>query len=943
MALFNPQAQQIAPEAPTSGGGRLVGLEAAASGLASIFDARQEAQVTQQNQAIRNNLTDGLAEVRALIDQGDIDRAMVTARNIQSAYVRSGGEWNEEVRSLAVTMTGIPSNQFGMTQADRDRQSRMELRSELLQDNTFLGLMANASRANPDLSEDELFNAAFNSYASLQESQAVLEQVSTMSQTAFVTEGRPAMEEVIETFRTSALGGFIDTFSEGGVIDLDNLTEAKLLWQNQKGTVLSRPANVTDAQWQGIQDRIDSIDAVFTNLESVLSEEGRQERVNSFIKQVASNGDLSYKTTEEIILAMLGSKDILTMMSTAQGGMPFELNTELQLALAGQLELRLDEQARQAISNTLPTRPDGIVDPNGFMTLEDIPTSIREEVESVDNDGLLDSIRTTGGFIANVNPQSLNDPAVAAAYSNQGYRLGVWMMSTSERPLAPAVLDQIGINENLGRKLDVIDAVGTDDGFEQAARVALRTGLTTQIALQTRYLESLGSRGPFMKFGGTYQQDEGTFTLENTDGVRTLLFSTGAVQARFGVDDPVTAFRQANPNYFNENGYLIIPSERQPNEPAWVDRVRYSLPEEFRNYVNYSNSLVRLTAARDSLAVDTPDQGEIDINPVLELSPNSPVPSALSGDQEFVGALNTTANNLGLPANWLLGLINFESGGRTDIVAPNTNATGLIQFMPATAEGLGTSVEELARMTPAQQMDYVERFLRPYADRIKRPEDLYMAVFFPHAIGKPDDFVLGSDGTGPSPEKIAEQNPVFNKDGDDQVTAGDVRREIMANPRFTDYLNGTAPSEIQVSTLPPQETATAAPARPQTSMPTGMAAPATQVVDQTTASPAVTAAPVVDTSTPFLGRPQNPEQPVQVPQEIVDSLAGVAEGVKDIAGGSSDTASLIDRMVSEGRGEGISYRDITKLIQDMQALPRTPKRQEVLADLYEIRDNLTNR
>lgn len=940
MALFNPQAQQIAPEAPTSGGGRLVGLEAAASGLASIFDARQEAQVTQQNQAIRNNLVDGLAEVRALIDQGDTDRAMVQARNLQSAYVRSGGEWNEEVRSLAVTMTGIPSDQFGMTQADRDRQSRMELRSELLQDNTFLGLMANASRANPELSEDELFNAAFNSYASLQESQAVLEQVSTMSQTAFVTEGRPAMEEVIETFRTSALGGFIDTFSEGGVIDLDNLTEAKLLWQNQKGTVLSRPANVTDAQWQGIQDRIDSIDAVFTNLEAVLSEEGRQERVNSFIKQVASNGDLSHKTTEEIILAMLSSKDILTMMSTAQGGMPFELNTELQLALAGQLELRLDEQARQAISNTLPTRPDGIVDPNGFMTLEDIPTSIREEVESVDNDGLLDSIRTTGGFIANVNPQSLNDPAVAAAYSNQGYRLGVWMMSTSERPLAPAVLDQIGINENLGRKLDVIDAVGTDDGFEQAARIALRTGLTTQIALQNRYIQQVMTTGPVAEVGGSWQKDEGTFTIERPNNI---LMTAGVVNPRSWVGDPVAALRQANPDYFNEDGHLIIPVERGLDEPVWVNNARSFLPEGLKTVVTYTDSMDKMMAARDSLAVDTPEQGEVDISPVLELSPNSPVPSALSGDQEFVGALNTTAKNLGLPANWMLGLINFESGGKADAVAPETNATGLIQFMPATAEGLGTSVEELARMTPTQQMEYVERYLRPYADRIKRPEDLYMAVFFPHAIGKPDDFVLGSDGTGPSPEKIAEQNPVFDSDGDGQVTAGDVRRVIMGNSRFTDYLNGTAPSEIQVSVLPPQEPATAAPARPQTSMPTGMAAPATQVVDQTTASPAVTAAPVVDTSTPFLGRPQNPEQPVQVPQEIVDSLAGVAEGVKAIAGGSSDTVRRIDRMISEGRGEGISYRDITQLIQDMQALPRTPKRQEVLADLYEIRDNLTNR
>ena len=43
--------------------------------------------------------------------------------------------------------------------------------------------------------------------------------------------------------------------------------------------------------------------------------------------------------------------------------------------------------------------------------------------------------------------------------------------------------------------------------------------------------------------------------------------------------------------------------------------------------------------------------------------------------------------------------------------AAGSGATGLIQFMPNTAEGLGTSTGELAGMSRARQMHYVEKYL----------------------------------------------------------------------------------------------------------------------------------------------------------------------------------------------------------------------------------------
>ena len=48
-----------------------------------------------------------------------------------------------------------------------------------------------------------------------------------------------------------------------------------------------------------------------------------------------------------------------------------------------------------------------------------------------------------------------------------------------------------------------------------------------------------------------------------------------------------------------------------------------------------------------------------------------------------------------------------------------TKATGLIQFMPKTAIGLGTTIDELAGMTQVQQMDYVYTYFKSYTGRLK--------------------------------------------------------------------------------------------------------------------------------------------------------------------------------------------------------------------------------
>ncbi len=93
----------------------------------------------------------------------------------------------------------------------------------------------------------------------------------------------------------------------------------------------------------------------------------------------------------------------------------------------------------------------------------------------------------------------------------------------------------------------------------------------------------------------------------------------------------------------------------------------------------------------------------------------------------------------------LMACMHWESGGtfKADIKnAAGSGATGLIQFMPKTAIGMGTTTAKLAKLSPEDQLNYVYRYFRPYAGKLRNLGDVYMAILWPGGVGKPDHYVL---------------------------------------------------------------------------------------------------------------------------------------------------------------------------------------------------------
>ncbi len=101
--------------------------------------------------------------------------------------------------------------------------------------------------------------------------------------------------------------------------------------------------------------------------------------------------------------------------------------------------------------------------------------------------------------------------------------------------------------------------------------------------------------------------------------------------------------------------------------------------------------------------------------------------------------------------------IETESAWKPDAVNPLTKSTGLIQFMPATAKGLGTTIEDLLRMSRTEQAVYVEKYLKGAAQKGYRYQgDMYLSMAYPVALEWENERVIADTGS-----LIWTQNPLW--------------------------------------------------------------------------------------------------------------------------------------------------------------------------------------
>jgi hypothetical protein len=138
------------------------------------------------------------------------------------------------------------------------------------------------------------------------------------------------------------------------------------------------------------------------------------------------------------------------------------------------------------------------------------------------------------------------------------------------------------------------------------------------------------------------------------------------------------------------------------------------------------------------------------------------------------------ASAIGVNPSWLMCVFHFETAGTLDPKKTNSiGSVGLIQFTRdkkgedfKTINGKKYSLAYIKNLTFEKQMLLVTDYLKPYSGKIKSFTDLYLAVFFPLAIGKDDNFTLQTKNLTAS--LIAKQNPIFDQNKDAKLTKNEV-------------------------------------------------------------------------------------------------------------------------------------------------------------------------
>lgn len=147
-------------------------------------------------------------------------------------------------------------------------------------------------------------------------------------------------------------------------------------------------------------------------------------------------------------------------------------------------------------------------------------------------------------------------------------------------------------------------------------------------------------------------------------------------------------------------------------------------------------------------------------------------------NQAFIIKAQQVAKRLGIPVDWLMAVIELETGGefRADIVN-SLGYTGLIQFGKAAAERIGTTQEKLKEMTEVEQLEYVYKYLYIYRHKLSSYVDLYLSIFFPAALDKPLDYVLQTKRLSAS--RIAKANPLFDINKDGKITVAEIQQKLL--------------------------------------------------------------------------------------------------------------------------------------------------------------------
>ena len=176
----------------------------------------------------------------------------------------------------------------------------------------------------------------------------------------------------------------------------------------------------------------------------------------------------------------------------------------------------------------------------------------------------------------------------------------------------------------------------------------------------------------------------------------------------------------------------------------------------------------------------------------------------LRSQPRFWTELQAIAERLQTQPAWLLNLMASESlfnpAARNPL--PGQTASGLLQFIEATARRMGTTTEAIRRMGPVEQLRLVEQYLVPFRGRLNKLADVYLAVFRGVVIEGGDTVVVADSNKEP---RIYTLNKSLDLNGDGRIVKGELSLTALSVGRFLPAPARTTRVKSGKSNLPAKE------------------------------------------------------------------------------------------------------------------------------------------
>jgi hypothetical protein len=148
---------------------------------------------------------------------------------------------------------------------------------------------------------------------------------------------------------------------------------------------------------------------------------------------------------------------------------------------------------------------------------------------------------------------------------------------------------------------------------------------------------------------------------------------------------------------------------------------------------------------------------------------------------QFFDDINPMCDRLQIEPLDMLGVMMAESSVKASAQNPNSNASGLIQFLPSTLQRLGWTgtPQDFRRLAAEDQLPYVERYFQPFVHfGLNNVARVYQVVFLPSSLSlgsSPDTVIVDQNGVNST---AYAGNRGLDTDNDGTITVGELEQAV---------------------------------------------------------------------------------------------------------------------------------------------------------------------